>query len=89
MDELDLNNNLNFAQKAFREKDFKLVDRCCSAVLVSHPRNARANYLMGLVALDVGIIEKALLFFTTATQEDDSLEAIGMALRAHILNWMM
>lgn len=75
MDESDLNNNLNFAQEAFRERNFKLVDRCCSAVLESHPRNARANYLMGLVAIEVGIIEKAIRFFTTATQEDDSKEA--------------
>ena len=30
---------------------------------------------MGLVAIEVGIIEKAIMFFTTATQEDDSIEA--------------
>ena len=57
------------AHKAGKVQD---ADRLYTAVLKAHPKQPDANHNMGVLAVGVGKLEQALLFFTTALEANSS-----------------
>ena len=71
--ELTLEQALQKGIEAHKAGKVQEADQYYTAIIKAQPKHPDANHNMGVLAVDIGKIEAALLFFETALQTDSSV----------------
>jgi|TARA_B110000027_G_scaffold131200_1_gene155097 tetratricopeptide (TPR) repeat protein len=71
--ELRLDDTLQRGIESHKEGQVEDAERIYSAILKAQPKHPDANYNMGALAVSVGKIQEALLFFKIALEANPSI----------------